>query len=145
MAYVLCLMDMHVVSLTGHSLALQNKLAPQQVPDVVVPELLARGCVQCDVEGNVLVNGTPLAVRRMTLDVPQVSVGNDAEKRMETPMVISDEMKIDAAVAEAIAAKDQSLMDRRLGIPKVIAISEKVQFRVSKTQILASCKRLGYF
>jgi hypothetical protein len=145
MAYVLCLKPMHVVSLTGHSLLLEEKLAPQRVPDEVVPELLRLGCVPCDEEGNVIVTGVPLAVRRMKHEDLPLYQGHKALVANEPePPTVSEEMKIDEAVKAIIEAKDSALMNAKLGFPKVYAVSERVGFKVTQLQIVASCKRLGY-
>ena len=144
MAYVLCLKEMHVISTTGRSLMLENKLAPQYVPDEVVPELLKVGCVQCDAEGNVLVNGQPIAVRRL-----QTEVIDPAPKLIPTverePPTVSEEMKIDAAVVALLDAGDPSTLDRVHGYPKVSHVSERCGFRVTRLQIQASCQRTGRF
>lgn len=144
MAYVLCLKPLHVVSITGHSLLLDEKLAPQKVPDETLPELMKLGCVPCDEEGNVIVTGVPLAVRRMKHeDLPLYHTHESLKKEVEPPTV-SEEMKIDEVVKAIVEGKDSTLIDAKHGFPKVYAVSERVGFRVTRIEIVASCKRLGY-
>lgn len=143
MAYVLCLKPLHVISLSGHSLLLEDKLVPQPVPDETMPELMKLGCVPCDEHGNVIVTGVPLAVRRMeNEDIPLYH--DYARTKEREPPTVSEEMQIDAAVKAAFDAKDTSLIDVKHGFPKVYAVSERAGFKVTRLQIVASCKRLGY-
>ena len=131
MAFVLCLKKMQVISLTGTTLMMSDKLGPQSVPDAVLPELLARGCVQCDEAGNVLVNGIPLSVAPVAPETEQVEE-------------VDVEELIDTVVAELINGADPSVLGKVDGVPKTFAVSERVGRKVSKLEILASVKRLGY-
>ena len=132
MAYVLCLKQMQVISVTGVTLMMSDRLGPQQVPDQVLPELLARGCVQCDEHGNVLVNGIPLAVGRLTGEEAPLAVG------------LSRDEQIDAAVQAVLTGADPKNIGKLDGMPLTFAVSELAGFKVSKVEILASVKRLGY-
>lgn len=138
MAYVLCLQKMHLISVKGHSMILEDSPRPQQVPDECLPELFALGCVQCDEEGNVIVTGKPLAVR--------YTAPADPELRAPEPgdATLAEVARIDDAVKAAVESGDKGLMDTRYGVPKVIAITERVGFKVTRAQIVDSCKRLGY-
>lgn len=133
MAHVLCLKPMHVISVTGISLELQASMGPQLVPDRVVPELQARGCVECDERGRVLVNGIPLGVHKISDEAAPVDLPQE-----------SREAVIDNAVTQVIATGDKTLRSQKDGAPKTFAVSELAGFRVTTVEIHESLKRLGY-
>lgn len=134
MAYVLCLKNMRVISRTGISMALESKMEPQRVPDALLPELISSGCVQCDEHGNILVHGIPLAVRRL----------GDAAPADEPQPTFDREAAIDAAVKSLIEGADPKNLNKVNGFPKVFAVRVIVGFQVSKDEVEASVRRLGY-
>lgn len=121
------LAPVRISSITGHVVIIEPE--GTNIPDVLVAEAVARGCVPC--EGEELKLATPANVE------PEVA-DDDGHELDEG----AKQTAIDMAIIELIAANDETKFTGN-GKPKVAAVRDIVEFDITADEIAEAFDRVS--
>ena len=128
MPYVLSLNPVVIRSLSGHSAMIEPSKPTAIVPDLV-QAALAQGCVQCDEQGNVLINGTPVKLSPVDAGPAKPAVVD------EEPAANNRMAAIKRAIQGLVDDGNPGHFNSVTGLLKVPAVSDRCGFKVSVDEI----------
>lgn len=135
MPYVKSLRDVRIASLKGY-IVLVKAGVPTHIPDAIVPEAQALGCVTCDDKGRIMVGDetAELAADAAPDEVPFLppEERDDPEKRARV---------IGLAVAKCYRRNDRNDFTKT-NVPKASAITRLVGFPVGNDEVAAAVEQM---
>lgn len=126
MPHVKSLRDVRIASLEGHVINVPAR-KPTRIPESLIPEAQALGCVVCDEVGRIAVDADEVPTVLAEGEIPYLTVDErtDTEKRSRV---------LKLACAKSYARNERADFDKN-NLPKVVAIQKLVGFPVTTQEI----------